>query len=236
MATHSDSSSVNTKVASEKTGTSSWAGIVGGVKNDSAGDKVKQMPEEKQTENEENKVAAAGPADELDPEELSQFTQIRTRKDRLKRKEFGRGGKRERRGGRKEYVDLDQRYDRNEGGGGGSLRGSRGKRMPRDPPAKQVNNNGPAQVEEERETEGGGERTTPHHEPEPVEKVHYVPAPAPTVNVWEKRQGGSVQKATKVVDAPSPKLQCEYFNVLFLAILCNVCYVSFFFMHVDTIY
>lgn len=204
MATHSDSSSVNTKVASEKTGTSSWAGIVGGVKNDSAGDKVKQMPEEKQTENEENKVAA-GPADELDPEELSQFTQIRTRKDRLKRKEYGRGGKRERRGGRKEYVDLDQRYDRNEGGGGGGGPRGRGKRMPRDPPAKQVN--GP--VEEERETEV--ERTAPHHEPEPVEKVHYVPAPAPTVNVWEKRQGGSVQKA-KVVDAPSPK-KSEYSTV-----------------------
>ncbi|KAK4321976.1 hypothetical protein Pmani_007259 [Petrolisthes manimaculis] len=195
MATHSNRSSVSSKAAKEKTGTSSWAGIVGGVKNDSVEDKVKQMPEEKQMESEENKVAAV-PPDELNPEDLSQFTQIRTRKDKLKKKELGRGGRRERRGGRKDYVDLDQRYDRNEGGSRG--RGNQGKRMMARDPAKQVN--GP--VDEEQETEV--ENTTPYNESDAAEKIQYVPAPAPIVNVWEKRQGGPVKP--KVIDAPSPKM------------------------------
>ncbi|XP_045594728.2 la-related protein 1B isoform X2 [Procambarus clarkii] len=206
MATHTHTCAPAPSVAKDKTATSSWAGIVGGGKSDLVGDNGKVPVEEKQVTS-EGKEVAAGPgeatpaggggtpnitgAHDLDPEELAQFTEIRTKKDRSKKRDGVRGWRRERRGGRKEYADWDPRHvDRSEG----SSRG-RGKRQVKEMTPKLMN--GPLEADEEvvEEAERGAEPETEE------EKVQYVPAPAPSVNIWEKRQSGPVLVG---VDASDP--------------------------------
>nr|XP_053654860.1 la-related protein 1-like isoform X2 [Cherax quadricarinatus] len=207
MATQTNSCGGSGNITIEKTGTSSWAGIVGGSKNEGVGDNGKLCGGEKQVNSECNE-AAAGEAtstvtgatvitttggtvtgtpgatlDDLDPEELAQFTEIRTKKDRFKKRESSRGWRREKRGGRREYIDWDPRHA--ERSDGGATRG-RGKRPLRDATPKLMN--GPVEADEEvvEEVEPSPELVTEE------EKVQYVPAPAPSVNIWEKRQSGPV--------------------------------------------
>lgn len=191
MATQTDSSG---RVVKDKPGTSSWAGIVGGGKNDTPGEASKPATEEKPVNHESCEGAAGSPCEsaappgealggDLDPEELSQFTEIRTKKDRARRKEGNRGGRKDKRGGRREYVEWEPRHDRGEG----VPRGRGGKRPGRELTPKQLN--GP-EGEEEALEEG---LAVPEAEVE--EKVHYVPAPAPSVNIWEKRQNSPATPA-----------------------------------------
>ncbi|XP_071536702.1 uncharacterized protein larp isoform X2 [Panulirus ornatus] len=213
MATQTDDCSASGHVSKEKIGTSSWAGIVGGGKNDNLGDNTKLATDKKEVNDETCEVAAgAGEAKSavtgmtgtseahenvLDPEELAQFTEIRTRKDRIKKRDSGRGGKKDRRGGRREYVDWDPRnFHRGEG----SFRG-RWKRPVRETTARLTN--GPIEGEEE-----VVEEAELHTEPEiEEEKVLYVPAPAPIVNIWEKRR--SVPVPVAVPDASDPPVGGE---------------------------
>lgn len=214
MATQTDDCSASGLVSKEKIGTSSWAGIVGGGKNDNLGDNPKLATDKKEVNDETCEVAAGAgeaksavtgmtgssgpPVDDLDPEELAQFTDVRTKRDRLKKRDFGRGGKRERRGGRREYVDWDPRHFQR---GEGNFRG-RWKR-----PVKEITSkvtNGPVEGEEE-----VVEEAELHTEPETEEeKVQYVPAPAPSINIWEKRQ--SVPVPVGVPDASDPPVGGKY--------------------------
>lgn len=206
MATQADTSG---RVVKDKPGTSSWAGIVGGGKNDTPGDASKPATEEKAVTHEPCEGAAGGPCEnatppgeetlggDLDPEELSQFTEIRTKKDRARRKDGSRGGRKDKRGGRREYVEWEprDRHDRGEG----ALRGRGGKRPGRELAPKQLN--GPEGEEEALEE---GLAVT---EAEVEEKVHYVPAPAPSVNIWEKRQNSPATPAKageSVLPVPPP--------------------------------
>ena len=208
MATQTDSSG---RVVKDKSGTSSWAGIVGGGKNDTPGEASKPAPEEKRVDDEPCEGAAGKPceaapppadklAGDLDPEELSQFTEIRTKKDRAKRKEGNRGGRKDKRGGRREYVEWEPRHDRGEG----VPRGRGGKRPGRELAPKQLN--GPEGGEEEVVEEG-----LAVSESEVEEKVHYVPAPAPSVNIWEKRQKPATPaKPGENMPLPGPPAASKY--------------------------
>lgn len=197
MATQTDGGGRGVK---DKTGTSSWAGIVGGGKNDTPGDASKPPVEEKSVNPEPGEGAAGAPCGaaapqvtDLDPEELSQFTEIRTKKDRAKKKEAVRGGRKDKRGGRREYgaPEWEPRADRGEG----VPRGRGGKRPGRELPLRQQN--GPEGEEE------GPEESVPPPEAELEEKVLYVPAPAPSVNIWEKRQNIPAPAPTPA-PAPAP--------------------------------
>lgn len=204
MATQTDGSGLK-----DRTGTSSWAGIVGGAKSDTPGDARNPPPEESPVNPEPGEGAAGAHGgdldpeelsqfteirtkkergkkkdEDLDPEELSQFTEIRTKKDRAKRKEGVRGGRKDRRGG-----------------GEGVPRGRGGKRPGRDLPLRQQN--GPEVGEEE-----AVEESPPPPEGESEEKVLYVPAPAPSVNIWEKRQ--SIPAPAKPAGCVSPPAPSEY--------------------------
>ncbi|XP_063876085.1 LOW QUALITY PROTEIN: la-related protein 1-like [Scylla paramamosain] len=204
MATQTDSCSG--RGGKDKSGTSSWAGIVGGGKNDTPGEASKPAAEEKPVSQECAEGAAvtrpcevtAPPGEalgaDLDPEELSQFTEIRNKKDRARRKEGARGGRKGGRGGRREYAEWEPRHDR---GGEGVPRGRGGKKPSRELAPKQLN--GP-EGEEEAVEEGVAVA-----EMEVEEKVHYVPAPAPRVNIWEKRQNSPAAPAlAKAGDTPAP--------------------------------
>ncbi|XP_045130370.1 la-related protein 1-like isoform X2 [Portunus trituberculatus] len=212
MATQTDSCSG--RGGKDKSGTSSWAGIVGGAKNDTPGEASKPVAEEKPVSQESAEGAAvtrpcevtvppgeASGAD-LDPEELSQFTEIRNKKDRARKKEAARGGRKGGRGGRREYAEWEPRHDR---GGEGVPRGRGGKRPGRELAPRQLN--GP-----EGEEEAAVEEGVAVAEVEVEEKVHYVPAPAPRVNIWEKRQNFPANPApTKAGDisahaGPAPAL------------------------------
>ncbi|KAK7067928.1 hypothetical protein SK128_019985 [Halocaridina rubra] len=202
MAT-SGEASCNVASSKESQGTlSSWAGIVGGGKIDSTRDSSKVMEEHgKLTSdgNEVNEVTGGAsevpianhvdvPDEELDPSELAQFTEIRNRKDRLKKKS-GRGNRRGGGGGRgrdRDYYEIDSNRDpkgQTEKQDTVTPRG-RGKRMARETTPKLLN--GPIDREDEVHEPGSPEGSTCDEE---KERVHYVPAPAPKVNVWEKRQG-----------------------------------------------
>lgn len=171
----------------DRPGTSSWAGIVGGAKSDTPGDARNPPPEDTPVNPEPGEGAAGAHGGDLDPDELSQFTEIRTKKDRAKRKEGVRGGRKDRRGGG--------------GGGEGVPRGRGGKRPGRDLPLRQQN--GPEGGEEE-----PLEESTPPPTEAEVEEVLYVPAPPPSVNIWEKRQ--SVPAPAKPAGCVSPPTPGEY--------------------------
>lgn len=198
MAEQTDVGMASVSASTDTTGTSSWAGIVGGGKNDIPGDDTKAVVESKVVDNEPREVAAEPkevesppkpkeakepPTDELDPAELSQFTEIRNKKDRLKKRDIHRGGRRGGRGGRREHGEWDPRPqgERSEAASRG-----RGKRFGKEAVPKVAN--GP--VAGEVEVEVVEEAELPAEPETEEEKVQYVPAPAPSVNIWEKRQGG----------------------------------------------
>lgn len=211
MATPTDDcGSGSNQTSRERTGTSSWAGIVGGGKSDTNGNSSKPTVEEKPLNNECLEMASGeeknptppvnatsnsggAPEDELDPEELSQFTEIRNKKDRFKKKEGVRGGRRDRRGlWRRQFVDHDPRLDKYPDGvgrgRGGSKRGSFNKEL------SPKHMNGPLEGEEH-PVENAEAATEPEVEEEKVQ-YRYVPAPVPSVNIWEKRQGTPTNKQT----------------------------------------
>ncbi|XP_042237498.1 la-related protein 1B-like isoform X2 [Homarus americanus] len=193
MATQTDNCGGCASVNKDRTGTSSWAGIVGGGKIETVGDSVKPSGDDKVV-NSECKEARCGGVD-LDPEELAQFTEIRTKKDRARKRESTRGGRRDRRGGRRDYVEWESRYPE------GGTRGRGGKRPVKEAAPKQ--SNGPMEGEEE-----ATEEADPYTEAEAEEeKVQYVPAPAPSVNIWEKRQGAPAPAA--LPDPSDPPLVVE---------------------------
>lgn len=208
MATQTDSCSG--RGGKDKSGTSSWAGIVGGTKNDSPGEASKPAAEDRAVSQESGEGAAVArpcevtappgeaSAADLDPEELSQFTEIRNKKDRARKKEGARGGRKGGRGGRREYVEWEPRHDR--GGEGVLPRARGGKRPGRELAQRQLN--GP-----EGEEEAAVEEGVAVAEVEVEEKVHYVPAPAPRVNIWEKRQNSPANPApppARAGDTPAP--------------------------------
>ncbi|XP_064114084.1 la-related protein 1B-like isoform X3 [Macrobrachium nipponense] len=202
MATSTESSA-NIPGRKESPAASSWAGIVGGGKNDIPVDSPKTCDEQKTLTLDTVETATATcdgnppdhsmsnnvgpPEDELDPSELAQFTEIRnSKKERFKRRQWrGRrgGGSRTTRGGDREDWEgkppPSQAEARPEGVGPGR---GRGKRPARETTPKLTN--GPAEKEDEnREPELLDEATCDE------DKVQYIPAPAPSVNIWEKRQG-----------------------------------------------
>lgn len=212
MAEQTDVVMASVSSSTDTAGTSSWAGIVGGGKNDAPGDDTKAVVENKVVDIEPREVAAEPkvaasppkpkeatdpPMDELDPAELSQFTEIRNKKDRLKKRDNYRGGRRGGRGGRREHGEWDPRPqgERSEGASRG-----RGKRFGKEAPAKVAN--GPVAGEVEAEVVEEAESVV---EPEvEEEKVQYVPAPAPSVNIWEKRQGGPPPPGPALSSADPP--------------------------------
>ncbi|XP_068232909.1 la-related protein 1B-like isoform X2 [Palaemon carinicauda] len=193
------------------TTSSSWAGIVGGAKNDVPVDSLKTCEQNKSivADTMETTPVTDGnckshsltvstpvnrPEEELDPSELDQFTEIRnTKKDRFKRRQW--------RGKRRGVVCRTTKLEREDSEGKWSSPSSqgeprlevmtvpgrgRGKKSARETTPKL---NVPTDKEEEdvRQSDLVEEDTCDE------EKVQYIPAPAPSVNVWEKRQGQGVK-------------------------------------------
>ncbi|XP_076039146.1 uncharacterized protein LOC143024182 isoform X3 [Oratosquilla oratoria] len=209
MATQVDDGATAPSPAQDVNGSSSWAGVVGGTKNDKA-ESVPSMPEGGKLD---DTVAEKGPSvisgsstmppvDEVDPAELSEFTEIRTKKDRARKRDSYRGGRKDRRG-RRELDAKDMKMigiEKGEGKLGGPFKGKH--RIAKEAIPKVVN--GPlnaVEPEEEAEVE------PPVAEPE--EKIQFIPAPAPSVNIWEKRQSTTPAGPVVCGDAENPPLVAE---------------------------
>lgn len=224
----------------DKTGASSWAGIVTGGKSDTPEDTRSPKEEETPVNLDQGISAAVAPGGgdggnlgELNPEELSQFTEIRNKRDRAKKIKKGdvpeedveHEGAAGTSGGDlapeelSQFTEIRNKRDRakkkearnTKRGNGrrefewefrdGVPKGRGGKRPGRDVALRQQN--GP-EGEEEAMEEG-----QPPPDIDAEEKVLYVPAPAPSVNIWEKRQSipaaAAVPAPAKPVEAaPQP--------------------------------
>ncbi|CAL4192803.1 unnamed protein product, partial [Meganyctiphanes norvegica] len=190
MATQTDDTQTNVQLSKEAAGAASWAGIVGGGKGEKQEEQGKPQEQQVTTPEAGAKVSVGESGggtqagDELDPSELKEFTEIRSKKDKSKKKEYGRGGRRERRG-RKDF-DYEGRGDKGEGRGGGwGKRGGGGVGADRGAKDQQGTSvRSPQGQQSEPETEHLSEDGK---DPElEEEKVQYVPAPAPVVNPWKK--------------------------------------------------